>query len=99
MVVRARVEQARARQVKRLAAWGVRSNAEMSMAAMRATCRLDGKGEAALARLSKSNRTLTARSIDRILRVARTIADLTEQDAIDDGCLLEAATYRALDAS
>ncbi len=98
-VVRARVEQARARQMQRLAAWGVRSNAEMSMAAMRATCRLDGKGEAALARLSKSNRTLTARSIDRILRVARTIADLTEQDAIDDGCLLEAATYRALDAS
>jgi magnesium chelatase family protein len=98
-VVRERVAKARARQVERLAPWGMRSNAEMSMVAMRATCALDARGEVALAALARANRTLTARSIDRILRVARTIADLTDQDAIDDGCLLEAATYRALDAS
>ncbi len=97
--VRARVSMARTRQRLRLADWGVRSNAEMSNAAMRATCKLDGKAESTLAALSKNNRTLTGRSIDRILRVARTIADLTELDAIDDGCLHEAASYRALEVA
>ncbi len=97
--VRARVSAARHRQRARLASWGVRSNAEMSLPALRATCKLDGKAEAALAALSKANRSLTARSLDRILRVARTIADLTERDEIDAGCLHEAASYRALEAN
>lgn len=96
--VRGRVSAARGRQRRRLASWGVRSNAEMSLPALRATCKLGGKAEAALASLCKTNRALSARSLDRILRVARTIADLTELDAIDEGCILEAASYRALDA-
>jgi magnesium chelatase family protein len=96
-VVRARVTSARARQRKRLESWGIRSNAEMSMEAIAATCTLDGKGEAALAEISGSGPALTARSRARLLRVARTIADLREQDAIDAACLLEASTYRAME--
>jgi magnesium chelatase family protein len=97
-VVRERVASARARQRKRLEPWGIRSNAEMSMEAIAATCTLDGKGEAALAEISQSGPALTARSSARLLRVARTIADLRDQDAIDAACLLEASTYRAMEA-
>lgn len=93
--VRARVSHARARQRARLSSWGVRSNAEMSTAALRATCKLDSRSELALASLCKANRTLTGRSVDRILRVSRTIADLTDLPEIDEGCIHEAATYRA----
>jgi magnesium chelatase family protein len=97
--VRDRVAEARARQRARLAPWGVRTNADMSNAALRATCKLSDAAERALEALSRTHRALTGRSVDRILRVARTIADLTGVDEIDDGCIHEAATYRALEAS
>jgi magnesium chelatase family protein len=97
-VVRARVASAWARQQTRLAPWGLRRNAEMSREALAATCTLDRSGKAALAEVSRSGRALTARSRARVLRVARTIADLREQDAIDAACLFQAATYRALEA-
>jgi magnesium chelatase family protein len=98
-VVRARVAKARALQQKRLEPWRIRSNAEMSMAAIQATCTLDSKGEAALAEISELSGTRTGRSISRILRVARTIADLKDQDAIDVACLLEASNYGLTGAS
>lgn len=97
--IRARVATARARQRARLAPWRCRTNAEMNNAALRATCKLDDKAEAALASLCKANRTLTGRTVDRILRVSRTIADLTGLDEIDAGCIFEASTYRALDTA
>jgi magnesium chelatase family protein len=95
--IRARVAAARDRQRARLRPWGLGCNAEMPSAVMRATCTLDADGERTLAKLVEHRRTLTARSIDRLLKVARTIADLTGQDAIDTGCLLEAAAYRDAD--
>lgn len=95
--IRARVVAARARQRDRLRAWGLRCNAEMSTAVLRATCRLDATCERTLADVVRTRRSFTARSIDRLLKVARTIADLLDQDDIDAGCLLEAAGYRELD--
>ncbi len=92
--IRERVIEARARQVARLAPWGVHCNAEMTTRVLRATCRLDGRSERALDELVSRRRSLTARSVDRILKVARTIADLQGLDTIDAGCLLEAAVYR-----
>ena len=47
--------------------------------------------------LVEQRRTFTARSVDRLIKVARTIADLTGQDDIDAGCLLEAAAFRDVD--
>jgi hypothetical protein len=41
---------------------------------------------------------MTARSLDRILRTACTIADLDGDDQIDAGAVLEAAAFRALEA-
>ncbi len=95
--VRARVCDARDRQRRRLARHGVRTNAEMTGGIMRATCRLDHGAEAVLKELSCARRGISARTVDRLIKVARTIADLLGQDDIDGGALSEAAQYRALE--
>jgi magnesium chelatase family protein len=95
--IRERVVAARDRQLARLRPWNLRCNAEMPSAVQRATCKLDSLGERTLADLVEKRRSFTARSIDRLIKVARTIADLLGQDDIDAGCLLEAAAYRAVD--
>jgi magnesium chelatase family protein len=95
--IRARVAAARDRQLARLRPWNLRCNAEMPSAVLRATCRLDGLGERTLADLVERRRSFTARSIDRLIKVARTVADLIGQDDIDAGCLLEAAAFRDVD--
>jgi magnesium chelatase family protein len=95
--VRERVAAARDRQRARLARWGVGCNAEMTSRMLRACCGLDVACERELADLVERRRSLSARAIDRVIRVARTIADLLGQDAIDAGCLREAAMYRAVD--
>ncbi|HET9623848.1 MAG TPA: YifB family Mg chelatase-like AAA ATPase, partial [Kofleriaceae bacterium] len=92
--IRARVVAARDRQRARLRPWNLRCNAEMPAAVMRATCPLDDLGERTLAEIVRRDVRFTARSIDRLIKVARTIADLLGQDDIDPGCLLEASTYR-----
>ncbi|RMH45007.1 MAG: ATP-binding protein [Deltaproteobacteria bacterium] len=95
--IRARVVAARARQARRLAAFGVATNADMGPRAMRATCPLTARAEAALAKLHRTRLGLTGRGIDRVIKVARTIADLAGDDVIDAPAVLEAASYRALD--
>jgi magnesium chelatase family protein len=97
--IRERVIEARDRQRVRLAPWGLRCNAEMPSSVMRATCRLDADAEATLIELVEKRRAVSARVVDRIIKVARTIADVLGQDAIDAGCLEEAAGFRAIDAS
>jgi magnesium chelatase family protein len=69
----------------------------MTPSVLRTTCELDAAGERALAELVERRRTLTARSLDRVLKVARTIADLLGQERVDAGCVAEAAAYRTID--
>jgi len=95
--VRERVVIARARQAARLAPWGLRTNAEMSPAATRATCLLTSSAEALLADLATTRRAMSARAVDRLIKCARTIADLAGIDRIDRLHLAEAANYRAFD--
>jgi len=103
--IRARVEAARARQMHRLARFidvtgphdSARCNAEMNVAVARATCRLTPAAERVLAALFEKRAGMTARSIDRIVRVARTIADLDGADTVGADCVHEASTFRALD--
>lgn len=95
--IRERVVAARDRQQHRLARYGTRCNAEMSNRVQRATCKLDAACERTLEDLVASRPSFTARSINRLIRVARTIADLLDQDHIDAGCLLEAAAFRDVD--
>jgi len=96
--VRERVMLARERQLRRLADFGVRTNAEMSPRALRATCRLSERAEAELERLCRVRVALSGRGVDRLVKVARTIADLDAADSIDVDCIREAASYRALDS-
>ena len=95
--IRARVVAARERQRARLRPFHLHCNAEMTSAVLRATCQLDDAGERALAEIVAARRSFTARSVDRLLKVARTIADLLGEDEIDAGSLREAAAYRDVD--
>lgn len=95
--IRERVVHAREIQQKRLTAFGCRTNAEMPLSAMRATCSLSDRGEKTLQKLNDAREGMTARSIHRLIKVARTVADLLGREHIDEDCLYEAASYRTLD--
>jgi magnesium chelatase family protein len=92
--MRQRVTLARERQQERLAPFGLRCNAEMTSTVMRATCRLDAACESMLASIVEDRRSFTARSVDRLIKVARTIADLTGLPEIEPGCLSEASHFK-----
>ncbi len=94
--VRARVAAARARQARRLAPDGLSCNAQMGPRHVKRFCRLDDAGRAVLEEAYESGR-LSLRAHDRILKVARTIADLAGSDAIAPEHVAEAAMYRTLD--
>ena len=96
--VRERVMAARARQQHRLSGHGIRTNAELSPRALRDTCRLSDDAERALVRLYETRNNMTGRAIDRLIKVAQTVADLEGADQISAGCIYEAAGFRALDS-
>ena len=94
--IRARVESARTRQRTRFAGSRVTANARMSTTQLKKYCPLDATlGD--LLQQAMEQLSLSARAYDRILKVARTIADLAGADAIASPHLLEAIQYRSLD--
>lgn len=95
--IRGRVTAARERQGKRFRALeGVYCNAQMDTRTARTVCRLGPEG-ATLLRRAMSALGLSARAYDRILKVARTIADLEGSEAIRTAHVAEAVQYRSLD--
>ncbi len=94
--VKARVDAARALQSARFAGTAVTCNAQMTPAMVGEFCRLDEDGERIM-RAAFTRMGLTARSHDRILRVARTIADLEGAAEISAVHLAEAIQYRNTD--
>lgn len=95
--IRQRVMAARALQRRRFHQTPhIRSNARMGSRELRELCTLD---EATMNVLkgAMSDLHFSARAYDRILKVARTIADLAQQDAINADHLFEAIQYRSLD--
>ena len=91
--IKARVDRARAIQRERFRGDDIDANARMGPAAMEKYCALDADGSA-LMRTAYDALALTARSYDRILRVARTIADLEGAPNIQPPHLAEAIQYR-----
>ena len=95
--VRSRVVAARRRAQGRLAGTpGVYANADLGPALVRTHCVVRGSG-LRLLRLAAEKLALTARSLDRTLKVARTIADLAGAGEIGEEHLAEALQYRGLE--
>jgi magnesium chelatase family protein len=94
--LRARTEAARARQRTRFACSATTANARMSHSQIRRHCQIaPALGD--LLQRAMEELHLSARAYDRILKVARTIADLASSDEIAEAHLLEAIQYRSLD--
>lgn len=91
--VRARVIAARQQQSARRAETGARTNAELSSAMIERFAAPDADGQALLAQAADTMR-LTARSYMRVLKVARTLADLAAEDRISRRHIAEALSYR-----
>jgi magnesium chelatase family protein len=95
--VRMRVEQGRAMQRARFAGHpNVHCNAQMTARLVRQCCEVDAPGRAIL-RMVVDKLGMSARTHDRILKVARTLADLEGSPTIRGGHVSEAASFRILD--
>jgi magnesium chelatase family protein len=95
--VRERVLKAREIQDKRFeGVEGVYANAQMSSRQLKEICQINQVGQTLL-KTAMDRLNLSARAYDRILKVARTIADLAGSDEIRPEHLAEAIQYRSLD--
>jgi len=94
--MRREVAAARAIQARRFQGTRSRHNADMTHRQVRQFCRLDGSGREML-KAAMSDLGLSARAHDKILRTARTIADLEGSETIEPAHLAEAVNYRMLD--
>jgi len=94
--VRKRVEAAREKQIERFRSSEIFCNAQMTTREIHRHCATDAAAdqllEAAMTKLA-----LSARAYTRILKVARTIADLAKADVIGASHIAEAIQYRSLD--
>ncbi len=93
-VIKRRVDAARAVQAKRFGSGGIPCNAQMGRGELEEFCPLDDTCQAMM-KGAFDRMGLTARGYDRILRVARTIADLDGCGSIEPQHLAEALQYRA----
>lgn len=91
--IRARVEAARAVQQQRLARYGLGANAQMGHRHVKATCLLADDARELL-RQAFHRLNLSARGYDRVLKVARTIADLAGEERISAAAVAEAVHLR-----
>ena len=94
--VRERVTRARERQAERFRGTGIYTNTMMTSAMLREFCPLSTEARRLLD-VAMERLQLSARAYDRIIKVARTIADLAGEEQISPLHISEAITYRTLD--
>ena len=92
-VIRARVVAARERQTKRYEQFGIYTNSQLEGALLQKFCQPSSSGETLL-REAVSRLKLSPRAYTRLMKTARTIADLANCEKITDDHLLEAISYR-----
>jgi len=92
-VVRQRVEAARERQRARFAGTALTCNADMGPGQVRRLCALEGAAQAVM-RAAMTQLSLSARAYHRVLKLARTIADLADAEQIGAAHLAEALQYQ-----
>jgi magnesium chelatase family protein len=92
--VREVVERAAARARVRLKEFGIQRNAEMQSGQIEALCPLDAAGRAIMAR-AMEDMSLSARGYYRVLKLARTIADLDGGEHITKQYLMQALNFRS----
>ena len=95
-VIKARVNSARKIQLERYKDDKIYSNSQLTPKLVEKYCKLDSKGKQIL-ELAFNRLGLSARAYGRILKVARTIADLSEKENIQKEHIAEAIQYRNLD--
>ncbi|MBT9132205.1 ATP-binding protein [candidate division NPL-UPA2 bacterium Unc8] len=96
--IKERVNKARQIQQKRFREENIHCNATMGQKQIKLYCKLDKEGKELL-KVAVNELGISARAYDRILKVARTIADLSEEDAILAEHISEAIQYKSLDKS
>ena len=94
--IKKRVDQARQRQKKRFDGIGVLTNARMTEKQIRSFCAIDEESHQ-LMEMAIEKMGFSARAMNRILKVSRTIADLEGTDQIGPVHIAEAIQYRSLD--
>ena len=94
--IKSRVDKARELQLDRYRDSGIYSNAKMSDHLLKKYCKISQESESML-RVAFDKLNLSARAYSRILKVARTIADLDGSPDIKDEHIIEAISYRSLD--
>lgn len=94
--IRKRVNDARNLQIERYKDFGIFSNAELTPRLIEKYCILDKESNEILSK-SFEKLNLSARAYSKILKVARTIADLDKSENIEKIHLMEAIQYRSLD--
>ncbi|GCF09476.1 YifB family Mg chelatase-like AAA ATPase [Dictyobacter arantiisoli] len=93
VTIQMRVQQARERQLQRLQATGLTCNADMGACEIQEFCGVDSGGEKLL-KAAMQQMHLSARAYHRVLKLARTIADLANSDLIAANHVAEAIQYR-----
>ena len=96
-LIAARVQRVREVQAQRFIGNGkARTNARMSSKQIKAVCQLGAEAEGMM-KMAMTELNFSARAYDRILKVARTVADLDAQEQIGASHVAEAIQYRTLD--
>ena len=94
--IRERVNKARKIQIERYRNYGIYSNSQLTPKLIDIYCKIDSKSSKLL-QVAFENLHLSARAYNRILKVARTIADLEQKEKIEAKHIAEAIQYRSLD--
>ena len=94
--IKKRVNKARNIQYERYKEHGIFSNSELTPGLMEKYCKLDKQGKEIL-KMAFNKLGLSARAYGRILKLARTIADLEQKEKIESFHIAEAIQYRSLD--